>query len=137
MHWRMSCDWLWKAVNIPSVYVWREWWEWLWWQKWKIRCVNILKFSSLIYLSLCFLFYFLFWVLFYWFQVVIILDFHTLHFLKSNILFIYKYWNFIRERKPCIRRNNNKVDSIETGRIFIAHLLPWSDLEKWVCGTFF
>ena len=27
-------------------------------------------------------------------------------------------------RKFYIRRNNNKVDSIETGRIVIAHLLP-------------
>ena len=25
---------------------------------------------------------------------------------------------------------NNKVDAIETGCIVIAHLLPWSDLEK-------
>ena len=28
------------------------------------------------------------------------------------------------------KNNNNKVDSIETGRIVIAHLLSWSDLEK-------
>ena len=27
-------------------------------------------------------------------------------------------------RKFYIRRNNNKADSIETGRIVIAHLLP-------------
>ena len=26
--------------------------------------------------------------------------------------------------------NNNKVDSIETGRIVIANSLTWSDLEK-------
>ena len=30
----------------------------------------------------------------------------------------------LRPRKFYIRRNNNKVDSIETGRIVIAHLLP-------------
>ena len=29
-----------------------------------------------------------------------------------------------------IRRNNNKVDSIETSRIVIAHLLRYGDLEK-------
>ena len=28
-----------------------------------------------------------------------------------------------------MRRNNNKVDSIETGRTVIAHLLPYSDLD--------
>ena len=42
-----------------------------------------------------------------------------------------------RSRKFCIRRNNNKVDSIETGRIVIAHLLPWSDLEKYMYTTLF
>ena len=31
-------------------------------------------------------------------------------------------------RKFYMRRNNNKVDSIETGPIVIAHLLPWIDL---------
>ena len=29
----------------------------------------------------------------------------------------------LKPRKFCIRRNNNKVDSIETGRIVVAHLL--------------
>ena len=29
-----------------------------------------------------------------------------------------------------IRRNNNKVDSVEIGHIFISDLFPWSDLEK-------
>ena len=29
----------------------------------------------------------------------------------------------LKSRKFYIRRNNNKVDSIETGRIVIAHLL--------------
>ena len=36
-----------------------------------------------------------------------------------------------------IRRNINKVDSIETRRIVIAHLLPWSDLEKLKYTTLF
>ena len=36
-----------------------------------------------------------------------------------------------------IWRNNSKVDSIETGRIEIAHLLPWSDLEKCIYTTLF
>ena len=35
-------------------------------------------------------------------------------------------------RKFYIRRNNNNVDSIETGRIVIGHLFPWSDLEKYM-----
>ena len=39
-------------------------------------------------------------------------------------------------RKSDIRRNNNKADSIETGDIVIAHLLPWSDLQKCMYGTF-
>ena len=30
----------------------------------------------------------------------------------------------VKARKLYIRRNNNKIDSIETGRIVIAHLLP-------------
>ena len=30
----------------------------------------------------------------------------------------------VKTRKFCIRRNNNNVDSLETGRIVIAHLLP-------------
>ena len=36
-----------------------------------------------------------------------------------------------------VARNNNKVDSTETGRIAIAHLFPWSDLGKYMNGTFF
>ena len=33
--------------------------------------------------------------------------------------------------------NNNKFDSIETGCIVIADLLPWSDLEKCMYITLF
>ena len=33
-------------------------------------------------------------------------------------------------KKFCMRRNNNKVDSIETARIVIAYLLSESDLEN-------
>ena len=33
-------------------------------------------------------------------------------------------WILVRSRKFFVRRNNNKVDSIETGRIVIAHLFP-------------
>ena len=43
----------------------------------------------------------------------------------------------VRARKFHIRRNNNKVNSIETGRIEIADLLPLSDLEKGMYTTFF
>ena len=33
-------------------------------------------------------------------------------------------------KKFCMRRSNNKVDSIETARIVIAYLLSESDLEN-------
>ena len=33
-------------------------------------------------------------------------------------------------KKFCMRRNNNKVDSIETARIVIAYLPSESDLEN-------
>ena len=37
--------------------------------------------------------------------------------------------------KFCIKKNNNKVDSIEIGRIVIAYLLLWRDLEKCTYGV--
>ena len=40
-------------------------------------------------------------------------------------------------RKFYIRQNNNKVDSVETGRIVIADLRPWRDLEKCMYTTLF
>ena len=43
----------------------------------------------------------------------------------------------ISSRMFNVARNNNKVDSIETGRIAIAYLFPWSDLGKYMNGTFF
>ena len=43
----------------------------------------------------------------------------------------------ISSRMFNVARNNNKVDSIETGSIAIAHLFPWSDLGKYMNGTFF
>ena len=43
---------------------------------------------------------------------------------------------FILARKFYIRRNNSKVDYIETECIVITHLFPWSDLEKSMQGTF-
>ena len=43
----------------------------------------------------------------------------------------------MKARKFYIRRNYKKVDSIETGRMVIAHLFPWSDLEKCMYGTLF
>ena len=36
-----------------------------------------------------------------------------------------KWQGWVLTRKFYIRKNNNKVDSIETGLIVIAHLLPW------------
>ena len=51
------------------------------------------------------------------------------------------FWNVavstLRSRNFYIRRNKRKVDSFETGRIVIVHLLPWSDLEKRMWETFF
>ena len=44
---------------------------------------------------------------------------------------------YLWARKFYIRRNNNKVDSIETGHILIADLLPRSDLEKYMYTTIF
>ena len=38
-------------------------------------------------------------------------------------------YQMVGSRKFYIRRKNNKPESIETGCIVIAHLLPWSDLE--------
>ena len=38
-----------------------------------------------------------------------------------------KLKNLILARKFYIRRNNNKLNSIETGRTVIAHLLPRSE----------
>ena len=43
----------------------------------------------------------------------------------------------LKPMKFYIRRNNNKVDSIEAGCIVIAHLLPWSDVEKYMYTTLF
>ena len=48
-----------------------------------------------------------------------------------------KIRNLILASKFYIRSNNNKLNSIEAGRIVIAHLLPWSELEKCMHGTFF
>ena len=42
----------------------------------------------------------------------------------SNILVHDRQVPKFKPRKLSIRRNNNKVDSIETGPIVIAHLLP-------------
>ena len=57
----------------------------------------------------------------------------------------YQGWNYwemfcwigwwLQSRKFYIRRNNSKVDSMETRPI--AHLLPWSDLEKCMYVTLF
>ena len=44
---------------------------------------------------------------------------------------------YLYSRKFYIRRNNNKVNSIETGRIVIADLLPLSDLGKCMYTTLF
>ena len=37
---------------------------------------------------------------------------------------------YVKLRKFYIGQNNNKVDSIETGRIVFADLRSWSNLEK-------
>ena len=45
---------------------------------------------------------------------------------EKTILRVFVYLSIyeVATRKFYIRRNNNKVDSIETGRMVIAHLLP-------------
>ena len=48
-----------------------------------------------------------------------------------------KDMSFLKPTKFCIRRNNNKVDSIKTGRVVITHLLLWCDLEKCMYTTIF
>ena len=55
----------------------------------------------------------------------------------GTILSTLHFWSCFRSRKFYIRRNNNKVDSIEIGRIVIANLPPWSDSEKYIYTTFF
>ena len=45
-------------------------------------------------------------------------------FIPKVFFFTVKSKHLLKTRKFYIRRNNNKVDSIETGRIVIAHLLP-------------
>ena len=64
--------------------------------------------------------------------------------MRVNNALIEKYGDFFlkqdivwQTKKFYMRRNNDKVDSIETVRIVIAHLLPWSDLEKGLYGTVF
>ena len=52
-------------------------------------------------------------------------------------LFLLTIGAYLVARKFYIRRNNSNVDSIETGRIVIADLLPWSDLEKCMYITLF
>ena len=49
----------------------------------------------------------------------------------------HKDKNKVLPRKFYTRRNNNKVNSIETECIVIADLLPLSDLEKCMCNTLF
>ena len=51
----------------------------------------------------------------------------------ENLKIIYK----TVPRKFFIRKNNNKVNSIETERIVIANLLPWSGLKKCMYVTLY
>ena len=50
--------------------------------------------------------------------------------------FLFGENNNVKSKKFYIRRNNSEVDSVETGRIVIAHLFILSDLEKCMYGTF-
>ena len=52
----------------------------------------------------------------------IVLQFFNNGFRFSENLFLKNL--FVKSRKFYVRRNNNKADSIETGRRVIAHLLP-------------
>ena len=44
----------------------------------------------------------------------------------------YSYTLYTLSRKFYIRRSNDKVDSLKTGSIVVADLLPWSDLERYI-----
>ena len=50
---------------------------------------------------------------------------------------IVNHTSCIIPRKFYIRKNNNKINSIEIGRIVIADLLPLSNLEKCMYTTLF
>ena len=56
---------------------------------------------------------------------------------KLKVFAVEKEMIYLNARKFCIRRNNNKVDSIKTGRVVITHLLLWCDLEKCMYTTIF
>ena len=77
------------------------------------------------------------------FSVLYISTQTLLGFLQINLLFKYFFfreWDYFflhKSRKLHIRRNNSKVGSIETRRIVIADLYPWSDLEKCMYKTLF
>ena len=111
--------------------------------------------------SLCFIVYIsLFWPRFLSCSLYIRLSFHTycwmfcefqspinavsqkLHFpytvaWRGKYYYQYQFWSKkYYPKKFFIRRNNNKVDSIETGRIVIADFRRWSDLEKCMYTTF-
>ena len=57
---------------------------------------------------------------------------HILAYLGAQTILAY-----LIARKFYIRSNNNKVDSIETGHMVIAYLLPRSDSEKCMHITLF
>ena len=50
--------------------------------------------------------------------------------------FIDSFWHCRLPKKFYVRRSNNKVDSIETEHIVIAHLFPWSDQENQLDTTY-
>ena len=65
----------------------------------------------------------------YVFTDIPVFDSHSPNFFIKNGLKLLKEKS-LKARKFFIRRNNNKVNSIETEHIVIADLLPRSDLEK-------
>ena len=54
----------------------------------------------------------------------------TLHSNKAKSKFHTFYW-CVTKRKFFIRGNKSKLDLVDTGHNFIAHLFPWSHLENW------
>ena len=53
--------------------------------------------------------------------------------LKYQISF--NVWIIRLSKEVLYKKEYNKVDSIETGCIVIAHLFPWSDVEKCMYGA--
>ena len=55
---------------------------------------------------------------------------------NANVIML-EYFECSIQRKFYIRKNNNKVDPVDTRRIITAHLIPWSNQENCMRTAFF